>query len=111
MNEEMLGRSRAAASAMGLHNVEFRQGEIEALPVEEGWADVVISNLCAHKRQVFSEITRVPKPGGRRQFADIANGKGGAVRGAAQHRLVDRLNCRRPAVRRLAAYARRERFR
>jgi hypothetical protein len=44
MTEEILGRSRAAASAMGLHNVEFRQGEIEALPVEEGWADVTISN-------------------------------------------------------------------
>jgi arsenite methyltransferase len=51
MTEEMLGRSRAAATAMGLHNVEFRQGEIEALPIEDGWADVAISNgvinLCA----------------------------------------------------------------
>jgi arsenite methyltransferase len=44
MIKEMLARSRAAATAMGLHNVEFRQGEIEALPVEEGWADVTISN-------------------------------------------------------------------
>jgi len=79
MTEEMPDRSRAAATAMGLHNVEFRQGVIEALPIEDGWADVVISNgvinLCADKRQVFCEIMRVLKPGGRLQFADIANGK------------------------------------
>ena len=79
MTEEMLARSRAAASAMGLRNVEFRQGVIEDLPVEDGWADVVISNgvinLCADKRQVFAEIMRVLRPGGRLQFADIANGK------------------------------------
>jgi arsenite methyltransferase len=79
MTEEMLARSRAAASAMGLRNVEFRQGEIEALPVADAWADVVISNgvinLCADKRRVFAEIMRVLRPGGRLQFADIANGK------------------------------------
>jgi SAM-dependent methyltransferase len=38
MTEEMLDRSRAAAAAMGLHNVEFRSGEIEALPIEDSWA-------------------------------------------------------------------------
>jgi SAM-dependent methyltransferase len=79
MTEEMLGRSRAAATAMGLRNVEFRQGVIEDLPVEDSSADVVISNgvinLCADKRQVFAEVMRVLKPDGRLQFADIANGK------------------------------------
>ena len=79
MTEEMLGRSRATAMAMGLHNVEFRQGVIEDLPIEDGSADVVISNgvinLCADKRRVLGEVMRVLKPDGRLQFADIANGK------------------------------------
>jgi len=79
MTDEMLQRSREAATAMGFLNVEFRQGVIEDLPVENGWADVVISNgvinLCADKRRVFDEIIRVLRPGGRLQFADIATGK------------------------------------
>ena len=79
MTEEMLQRSRSAASTMGIGNVEFRQGVIEDLPVEDGWAGVVISNgvinLCADKHRVFTEIMRVLRPGGRLQFADIATGK------------------------------------
>ena len=79
MTEEMLSRSRAAAAKMGLHNVEFRQGVIEDLTIEDGWADVVISNgtinLCADKRRVFGEVMRVLRPGGRLQFADIASGE------------------------------------
>jgi arsenite methyltransferase len=87
MTDEMLQRSRTATATMGLGNVEFRMGIIEDLPIEDGWADVVISNgvinLCADKRRVFNEITRVLRPGGRLQFADIATGKvvpEGAVR-------------------------------
>ena len=79
MTEEMLGKSRSTARDMGLDNVEFREGLIEEMPVEDGWSDVVISNgvinLCADKKKVFSEIGRVLRPGGALQFADIANGK------------------------------------
>ena len=74
----MLAKSRKTAQAMDLSNVEFREGILENLPVEDGWADVVISNgviNCADKRQAFSEIRRVLKSGGHLQFADIANGK------------------------------------
>ena len=89
MTEEMLTKSRATAATLGLANVEFREGLAEDLPVEDGWADVVISNgvinLCADKKAVFSEIFRVLRPGGRLQFADIANGK--SVPEAAIHNI------------------------
>jgi len=79
MTPEMLEKSRAAAGALGLGNVEFREGLAEQLPVTDGWADAVISNgvinLCADKRAVFEEIRRVLRPGGWLQFADIANGR------------------------------------
>jgi SAM-dependent methyltransferase len=79
MTEEMLAKSRTTAAEFGWTNVEFREGLAEKMPVEDGWADVVISNgvinLCADKRATFSEIYRVLRPGGRLQFADIANGK------------------------------------
>jgi SAM-dependent methyltransferase len=79
MTEEMLAKSRATVAKLGLAHVEFREGLAERLPVENGWADVVISNgvinLCADKKTAFAEIHRVLRPGGRLQFADIANGK------------------------------------
>jgi ubiquinone/menaquinone biosynthesis C-methylase UbiE len=79
MTAEMLAKSRSTAESLGLAHVEFREGLAEALPVAGNWADVVISNgvinLCADKRAVFNEIRRVLKPGGRLQFADIANGR------------------------------------
>ena len=79
MTAEMLAKSRSTAESLGLAHVEFREGLAEALPVADNWADVVISNgvinLCADKRAVFNEIRRVLKPGGRLQFADIANGR------------------------------------
>ena len=79
MTDEMLSKARSTAADLGLGHVEFRKGFAEELPVEDGWADVVIGNgvinLCADKRRVFSEIYRVLRPGGTLQFSDIANGK------------------------------------
>ena len=79
MTPEMLAKSRQTAAALGLAHVQFREGLAEALPVEDAWADVVISNgvinLCADKQAAFAEIHRVLRPGGRLQFADIANGR------------------------------------
>ena len=79
MLQEMLDKSRETARQMDLHNIEFREGLLEALPVDDDWADVVIGNgainLCADKQQVFSEIWRVLRPGEWLQFGDIANGK------------------------------------
>ena len=79
MTPEMLAKSRATAEQLQFGHVEFREGLAESLPVENGWADVVISNgvinLCADKQAVFAEIHRVLRPGGTLQFADIANGR------------------------------------
>ncbi len=79
MTSEMLEKSRETAATLGYAQVEFREGLAEQLPLDDGWADAVISNgvinLCADKKAVFKEIHRVLKPGGWLQFADIANGK------------------------------------
>ncbi len=79
MTPEMLAKSRRTAEALGFAHVSFRDGLAEAIPVEDGWADVVISNgvinLCADKQAVFAEIHRVLRAGGVLQFADIANGQ------------------------------------
>jgi arsenite methyltransferase len=78
MTEEMLRRAAQAASDLGLDHVEIREGYAEDLPVEDGWADTVISNgvinLCPDKQAAFAEIFRALRPGGWLQFADIANG-------------------------------------
>lgn len=79
MTAEMLDKSRRLANDIGADNVEFRHGYMEELPVEDGWADVVIANgvfnLAPDKQQVFTEVWRVLKAGGVVQFADIANGR------------------------------------
>ncbi len=79
MTQEMLDKFRATTAEMGLDNVEGREGYAEDLPVEDGWADVVMANgvinLCPDKQAVFAEIHRVLRPGGTLQFADIANGQ------------------------------------
>ena len=79
MTQEMLDKARDNIEAVGVDHVEFREGLAEDLPVEDGWADVVISNgvfnLCADKKAVFDEVMRMLRPGGRLQLADIANGR------------------------------------
>ncbi len=79
MTKDMLEKATSTAGQLGLDNVEFREGFLEELPVEDGWADVVISNgvvnLCPDKAGAFREPWRVLRPGGVLQFADIANGK------------------------------------
>ena len=71
----MVEKARRNATAVGVTNAEFRQGEADALPVESGWADLVISNgvfnLCIDKPKVLGEVFRVLKPGGRIQMADM----------------------------------------
>lgn len=75
MTPEMLGKARRNAALAGLANVEFRVGMLEALPVVDGWADVVISNgvlnLVPDKAAALAEMRRVLRPGGRLQLVDI----------------------------------------
>lgn len=75
MTPEMLAKARRNAAVAGLRNVEFRQGILEALPVPDDWADVVISNgvlnLVPDKAIALAEFFRVLHPGGRIQLADI----------------------------------------
>ncbi|MEX2504929.1 MAG: methyltransferase domain-containing protein [Egicoccus sp.] len=75
MTPAMLERAGRNAREAGIDNVEFREGLAEALPVEDGWADLVVSNgvlnLVPDKVAAYGEIMRALRPGGRIQIADV----------------------------------------
>ena len=72
---EMVAKARENAGRLGFQNVEFRQGDIEELPVSDGMIDVVVSNcvlnLVPDKRKAFSEVMRVLRPGGHFSISDV----------------------------------------
>src|SRR6185369_14378791 len=107
MTPAMLEKARRNAAKMGATNVEFREGRLEALPVEDDTVDAVTSNcvvnLVPDKGQVFREVARVLKPGGRLVISDIV--LDGTLPEAIQKDLLAYTGCVSGAVRREAYFA------
>lgn len=74
-SEAMIAKARRNAENLGYNNLEFRQGEIENLPINDNVADVIVSNcvlnLVPDKSKAFSEVFRVMRPGGHFSISDI----------------------------------------
>jgi arsenite methyltransferase len=72
---EMIQKARENAEKLAFHNVEFREGDIESMPVNDEVADVVVSNcvlnLVPNKKAVMQEVYRILKPGGHFSISDI----------------------------------------
>ena len=107
MTPAMLEKARRNATRMGATNVEFREGRLEALPVEEGTVDAVTSNcvinLVPDKAAVFREVARVLKPGGRIVVSDIL--LDGRLPDAIQNDLLAYVGCVAGAIRREEYFA------
>lgn len=75
MTPAMIHKAQRNAGSLGVTNVEFREGKLEELPIEDSSVDVAISNgvfnLCPDKPMVLREVYRVLRPGGWLQMADI----------------------------------------